>query len=344
MSSAESEPLGWRFRRTLLPWLVRAAISALVLTILFSIVPIGQVWSNARRLPPMLWLFSLGAFLLGHCAAAAKWRLLIGPGVSFAHAFEAHLAGLAANLCLPGLAGGDVVRAGLVYTEAHDKPHLAVGSIADRVLDMFGLMVLAVAGALWSLPQREGVPPALLWVLGASAAALCAVFPVSRILERRLRHAHPAGRVARLAARGIVATAYLVRHPRRLFLCLAISMAVQATFVGINIALAAAVQLDAPVGAWFFAWATAKVIAILPISLGGLGVREAAMSRLLLPFGADPGQVIAIGLIWQTILYASGLIGALAQLAWRPTVDKDAARVAPPAAPVAPPAAVERSP
>ena len=336
MTASPTAPVAQRSRRVLLPWLVRAGVSALVLAFLFSIVPIEQVWSNARRLPPLLWLFALGLFLLGHCAAAAKWRLLIGPGISFAHAFEAHLAGLAANLCLPGLAGGDVVRAGLVYPEAADKPRLAVGSIADRLLDMFGLMVLAVAGALWSLPQRQGVPTGLLWVLIASALALCAVVPGSLILDRVLRNARHEGRMARLAARAVSATALLVHQPRRLILCLAISMAVQATFVGINIALASAVQLEAPLGAWFFAWSTAKIIAIAPVSLGGLGVREAAMSRLLAPFGADPAQVIAIGLIWQTILYASGLIGVLAQLAWRPTTENVVA-------PVASAATVERS-
>ena len=39
---------------------------------------------------------------------------------------------------------------------------------------------------------------------------------------------------------------------------------------------------------------------------------------LLAPFGAKPAQVIAVGLIWQTVLYASGLIGLLAQVAWKP--------------------------
>jgi uncharacterized protein (TIRG00374 family) len=336
MSTARTAPGSGKPRRILLPWLLRAAVSALVLTILFSIVPIGQVWNEARRMPPLMWLFAFATFLLGHCAAAAKWRLLIGPGVPFAHAFEAHLAGLAANLCLPGLAGGDVLRAGLVYTDARDKPQLVVGSIADRLLDLFGLMVLAVGGAWWSLPQREGVPPALVWALIASAVGICAVFPALLVLDRFLRKTHPQRPIARLAARAVAATAYLVRHPRRLVLCLAISLAVQATFIGINIALASAVQLEAPVGAWFFAWSTAKVIAILPISLGGLGVREAVMSKLLSPFGADAGQVIAIGLIWQTILYASGLIGIVAQLAWKPTIGKDAA-------PVSSSTAVERS-
>jgi hypothetical protein len=32
------------------------------------------------------------------------------------------------------------------------------------------------------------------------------------------------------------------------------------------------------------------------------------------PFGADPAQVVAIGLVWQSVLYVSGFIGFLVQL------------------------------
>jgi len=119
----------------------------------------------------------------------------------------------------------------------------------------------------------------------------------------------------------IHAAAQLSRSPGRLLACLAISMAVQCLFVGINIAFAQAAHVEAPVSAWFFAWTTAKIIAIAPISLGGLGVREASMAGLLKPFGADPGQVIAVGLIWQSVLYASGAIGFLVQLR-RPVREK----------------------
>jgi glycosyltransferase 2 family protein len=114
-------------------------------------------------------------------------------------------------------------------------------------------------------------------------------------------------------------------------------MAVQATFVGINIAFATPMDVDAPAAAWFYAWSTAKIIAIAPISLGGLGIREAAMARLMEPFGVPPAKAIAIGLIWQTVLYASGLIGVLAQVVWKPTAAKTAA-------PTTPPPAMERFP
>lgn len=98
-----------------------------------------------------------------------------------------------------------------------------------------------------------------------------------------------------------------------LLACLVLSIAVQCLFAGINIAFASALGMTLSDAAWFYAWAAAKIIAILPISLGGLGVREASMAALLQPFGADYGAVIAVGLIWQTVLYASGLLGILIQ-------------------------------
>jgi uncharacterized protein (TIRG00374 family) len=305
-------------RKFPLTWFLRLAVSAVVLVAIFRVVPIEHVWSEARRLSPLLWLGALALFVAGHAAATFKWRLLIGEGVSYPQAFQAHLAGLAANLCLPGLGGGDVVRAALVYPSARDGSQLVVGSVADRLLDILGLLLFAVGGAFLASREAGSDARQLSWLLLAGVIALLIFFPASFLLERATKRAHPSGRIGRLALRAVSATAYLVHRPGRLILCLAISMIVQATFVGINIAFAAALQVDAPTAAWFFSWSTAKVVAIAPISLGGLGVREAVMASLMAPFGADPAQVIAIGLIWQTVLYASGLIGVMAQFVWNP--------------------------
>ena len=92
-----------------------------MLALIFYLVPFKEVWAAARQISPLLWLGALGLFLAGHAAAAAKWRILIGGGVSYRQAFRAHLAGLAANLALPSVAGGDVVRAGLVMKHAETK-------------------------------------------------------------------------------------------------------------------------------------------------------------------------------------------------------------------------------
>jgi uncharacterized protein (TIRG00374 family) len=305
-------------RKFPLIWFLRLGVSALVLLVLFRVVPVERVWSEAQRLPPTLWIAALGLFLLGHAAATVKWRLLIGRGVSFPQAFQAHLAGLAANVCLPGLGGGDVVRAALVFRSAEDTSRLVVGSLADRLIDMLGLLIFALAGAFLAVRPGQSDLRQLSWLLVAGILLVVVAFPASFLLERATQHTTPRGRVGRALMHAVAAIAYLVRRPGRLVLCLGISMAIQATFIAINIAVAAAVQVAVPVAAWFFAWSTAKIIAVAPISLGGLGVREAVMASLLAPFGADAAQVIAIGLIWQTVLYASGLVGVLAQFVWNP--------------------------
>jgi uncharacterized protein (TIRG00374 family) len=286
----------------------------MMLTLIFTFVPFATVWAAAREFSPGLWLAALGLFIAGHAAAAAKWRLLIGDGVSYRQAFRAHLAGLAANLALPGVAGGDVVRAGLVMNMVHDKGKLAVGSLADRLLDTLGLILIALAGAYFAWRPEMNAGSGLGWIMLAALALVSGAFLAMPALDRMLMHREVTGKIARIIGRMVSAAADLSKQPGRLFVCLGISMMVQCLFVGINIAFARAAHVDAPVAAWFFAWTSAKIIAIAPISLGGLGVREASMAGLLKPFGADPGQVVAIGLIWQSVLYVSGAIGFLIQL------------------------------
>jgi uncharacterized membrane protein YbhN (UPF0104 family) len=53
-------------------------------------------------------------------------------------------------------------------------------------------------------------------------------------------------------------------------------------------------------------------LALLPISLGGIGVREAALGGLLSPFGVDVACAVAQSLAWEVVLIGSGLAaGAL---------------------------------
>jgi uncharacterized membrane protein YbhN (UPF0104 family) len=65
---------------------------------------------------------------------------------------------------------------------------------------------------------------------------------------------------------------------------------------------------------WLFAWPLAKLAALLPLTQGGIGVREAALVALLAPFGAAGTLVLAAGLVWEGVIVAGGLIAGLAAL------------------------------
>ncbi len=295
-------------------WGVRLAASILVLTVIFSLVPLRDVVAAIRNVEPRDWLVALVVFLVGHVVSAAKWQLLADSGAGFPAVLRAHFSGLVANLCLPGVAGGDVVRAGLLYRRVADKRRLAVGSVADRLIDTLGLLLIAAVGLLLALPLfASGIH--LLASIGVilAASAVGAIVAV-RLYPRLLQRLPTNGRLRRIGEQVGGGVQALLAQPLQLALCLMLSMAVQVAFIAVNIMLAVEAGVEVPVAAWFFAWPLSKLIATLPISAGGLGVREASLAGFLGPFGAAPTAVIATGLLWQTILLAAGLLGGLTLL------------------------------
>jgi uncharacterized membrane protein YbhN (UPF0104 family) len=70
---------------------------------------------------------------------------------------------------------------------------------------------------------------------------------------------------------------------------------------------------------WLFAWPLAKLAAVLPLTQGGMGVREAALVALLTPFGAPGALVLAAGLVWEGVIIAGGLLSGAIALILRQT-------------------------
>src|ERR1700741_469531 len=90
--------------------------------------------------------------------------------------------------------------------------------------------------------------------------------------------------------------------------------AIQFTFLLLTALLAISCGLLLPLRIWLFAWPLAKLAALLPLTQGGIGVREAALVGLLSPFGAPPHLVLASGLVWEGVVIVGGLIAGLTAL------------------------------
>ena len=284
-------------------WVLRAAVSLVVVAVLLRIVPVRAVLDALRRVSVPVWTASLVVFVAGHYLNALKLRLLLGAERSVMPAcVRAQYAGLVANLGLPGIAGGDLARAAYLAPLVGTGP-VVMASLFDRVLDSVNLLVM-VAVAL----PLAGVPPLVHDLLAQSerlmwtALVVCALGALALVaVWRRL------GMGARVqAALDVVAS-----RRGALAAAVAISLGVQSAFVLTNVWLARSVGVDTPLAPWFVAWPLSKLIAVLPISLGGIGVREAALVTLLSPYGAPRDGVLATGVLWQAVLTVSGLGGLL---------------------------------
>jgi glycosyltransferase 2 family protein len=298
----------------MLRWVVRAVVSVSVVGVLVSVASTDGLRDAFSEVRGSVWLASLVVFLVGHALNAAKFRwLLQPPRPAMGVCLRAHFAGLVANLGLPGVAGGDVVRATYLLPHGVSAASVTVAGILDRVIDTAMLACLIGIGALLA-----GVPPALAgavtvsWPLVAATVAAGALGATGLVWWWRRRPAAP-----------VVGWAFDVSEvvPAAAAAAL-VTVVVQSAFVMVNVWMAGDLGLDVGIAPWFVAWPLSKIIAILPISLGGLGVREAALVSLLAPYGASSARVFVSGLLWQGVLMASGLLGLAvgAALGARPVV------------------------
>lgn len=299
---------------------VRVLVSLTVLGVAFSLADRDTVVAGFRRLEVADWMLALLAFLVLHAVSALKWRFflaLVGARLPLANALHCHAAGLFANLCLPSLIGGDVLRAGLALRATDRRTALVVGSVVDRVADLAALLSVTLVGlvlAPWARERLGGTGS--LVTLGAALAlgAVCGVVALRLAYARARRLPRKLGRKVVEVMRAVTV---LQANPVRAVCGYLLAVVLQSGFVLVNVGLGERVGLDLPVALWFLLWPLAKIAAMAPLSFGGLGVREAAFSTLVTPFG-DGNLAFTQSLVWQTVLIAGGLACGAVWTFWTP--------------------------
>jgi glycosyltransferase 2 family protein len=295
--------------RAVLRALLHYGGSALVLALLFRFLPGRQVLHALGKLPAELWVAVVAGYLATHLLGVGKWRLMVnatGAGLSYLQAARCYFAGLFGTLFLPSLIGGDLVRAALAMRYGKTKAGVLLGSFVDRLIDFAALMLLASIGTLLAPTALEQESRRVfIWVGVAAIAGLALVavaatlIPFRRLSLRMRRRAVGLRRAARSMA----------QRPRVALAALSIAVVSQLSFICLSVALAEACGLRLVFRAWLFAWPIAKLSAAIPVTQGGIGIREAALAGLLAPFGAPPTLTVAAGLAWEAVAISGALIG-----------------------------------
>ncbi|MGA7459385.1 MAG: lysylphosphatidylglycerol synthase transmembrane domain-containing protein [Candidatus Korobacteraceae bacterium] len=292
------------------PW-VRIAASLIILGALLSFLPLHKVGAALRIIPVSLWLGVVTAFVATHLVGAAKWRFtlrLSNARLTFAQAARCYLAGVFGTIFLPSVVGGDIVRMGLAFRIERNRAGVLLGSVVDRLLDIVALGAVAAAGVLF-LPgalnerhRRAFMALAIFFTIVFAAFLIALRFMPWRQLPFKLR---------RLAVKLRRAARCMGARPQYVLVPLALSIIIQIALLTLGVSLAKACGIHLDFRVWLLVWPLAKLLALAPVTLGGLGVREAGMVAMLAPFGVSPALALAAGLAWESIILAGGLCSGL---------------------------------
>ena len=201
-----------------------------------------------------------------------------------------------ANLLLP------VVAVVLVAAESEADSHLTTLAFVGGTI--FGVVALAIGLVLW----REDLAQAI----GDLAARAS-----NRVLRAFRRG--PVRWSGAAFARFQVETVGLLRR-RWHVLTLAAIVGNLAVFAVLLVALRAG-GVGASEVTWieaFAAWSIARVMGLIPLTPGGLGVIELGLSAVLVGFGGPNAEVVAAVLIYRFLTLVPTLVlGGLTMLVWR---------------------------
>jgi uncharacterized protein (TIRG00374 family) len=291
----------------ILRWLAALA----VLGVLLHFLPFDRLREAVARVPLTRFIAILIGYLLAHSLGILKWRMVVnaaGAKLDYSTSAQCYAGGLFGTLFLPSIIGGDVVRLAVGLRRSPNPAAVLAGNVADRFLDMLaqaGMVLLGLVLLPGSLPaelQERGRK--ILLVVAVTAAVLLLVIFLFAKLMLRGRSIRFRRRLARLRH----SLRAVSRRPHILFFGWVMGTAIQTSFLVLTALLAISCGLFLPLRIWLFGWPLAKLAAVLPLTQGGIGVREAALVALLSPFGAPAALVLASGLVWEGVVLSGGLI------------------------------------
>jgi uncharacterized membrane protein YbhN (UPF0104 family) len=258
---------------------------------------------------------TLLVFLIANFVVGWRWQFILSaeaPSPGSATLLKIVFVGLFFNQVLPTGVGGDAVRAWRC-----SRVGIALGAaIRSILLDRAcGYLVLVVLYAV-ALPTLLHILPdarersAVLAVLAVGLLGLLALVSLDRLPRPilRLRLMAPFAELSRAGRR-------LFTNPRQCSTVLGLSViTIALTILGFKF-VGDAIGSRLSFGSWMMIVPPVTLIQLVPVSLAGWGVREAALVVALGSFGVPAEAALAISILVGLCMIVVGLPGGLIWLA-----------------------------
>jgi uncharacterized membrane protein YbhN (UPF0104 family) len=270
---------------------------------------VSGMWSALTKADWSWWLAGMATAVLVQVVAGIRWAELARPlGFAFPRRtfvwrfFE----GMFFNLCLPGSIGGDVVKAYRVGDTTPRRLLAGCSVLADRLTGLSALAVLA--GAALAARKYELSLAVTLVVAAALLALVLGAFLLAVSFLDTIIAALPEGG----PFRGFLSELLpYQQRPSLITKAVAWSFVVQAGGAASVAILARALGVEQPLSVWFSVVPLVALAMVLPISVGGFGVRENATAFLLAEQGVSADRAVGVALLWGLSQVAVGLVGGV---------------------------------
>ncbi len=301
-------------------FIFKLAVSIALIWFLLKSVDLSEIQNSLIDVNLMM-LTLAGVLFFGHQILVAWcWQILLaaqGNRVPFMRVLQVHFIGNFIGVFMPTSIGMDVVRAYSLAKYMKNGVDSASSMFVSRVVGYLVFFAMAISMAV-PLVQKTGEP---LFFLLVVFTAVCFILGVWLLLSKKMLNAlQPL--CSRFNLEKIVgklrefqASILAFRRQRNAMLNLLFwTIVYQVLGIYIPYLIGLSLGIEISFIYYFVTIPVIMAITILPISIGGIGVREWSFKALFVPLGATGGQAVSLSILFMLLGIMIALFGGIVYL------------------------------
>ena len=286
--------------------LLKIAISIVALYFILHKMDLHKAIEMISGTNPFYFVAMLVLYLAGQYLSSLKWGVIsqqLGFDFKTSDYINYYFTGMFFNLFLPTSVGGDVVKGYyLCKQEIDNKKTKALLSVFwDRLTGAMTLVLLSFVGLMFKSSNFLPLYAKLL-IAASFAGVLCFVFFVPFAQKINLKQ----------SIKNLFDNLIQLNKSKGLWKQIIVyALLFHVILVLIHVILAKDLGITIPVSYFLFVYPITSISGFLPISLNGIGVREAVYVYLLSLAGVSSEQAFAFSILWFLIILISSLFSVI---------------------------------
>jgi len=288
-----------------------------------TLVNLNEIKPIITQLDFSLLTIAIATHIIAFILMSIRWWLILvssGKQVLYKKASAAYYLGLFCNNFLPTSMGGDVIRIVKLRSDGLDTNQLIFSTLCDRIIGLLSIIVMGIIGLNFSTSIYESIGyrsivltnivSAMLFVLALAALNARVRDIIIKFILNRLRLWNKLNNFLIFVHQNVET----LKKSRILAKTILLSLVSQILIVLTYYYIAQSIHIDLELFEFVLIVPVVAVFTSLPISVGGLGIREGTMVVLLSAIGISTTNAVSISLLYLTILIMITLPGGIFML------------------------------
>ena len=294
---------------------LKLVVSIVLLILIFSSIDLQAFFTTLKNANPLWMLAALCMTILGVFIRAVRWQILLNSidvRVPIIDLTAIYFIGFLFNNLLPSGLGGDAIR--MVELNSYTKrgSDAVTSVVVDRFLGLSALQLIAIISLIFSW---GAVPAAVAYftILVFVASLVLGLLLINRTVYQTLEAKFPPFRLlTNIKLFDKLANSFQSYPMSALGKAYLVALVFNVSLILMNLFIGRALGAQATLAQYAVFVPITSLVLIIPISFGGLGVREETYRQLFGQIGV-PGE-IAVAISLTVYLFGNivtGLIGGI---------------------------------